>query len=104
MPSSTCTPGDEPPTATILLDEDSHHSQAAVRLHWQETSLVGCGLSRLDATDEPEHTIGQKLALARALSHLARQLFTEAASDIEGASAARSAGRARSAQNTPSRP
>ncbi|WP_284228155.1 dsRBD fold-containing protein [Mycobacterium antarcticum] len=44
-----------------------------------------------DATDEPEQTIGQKLTLARALSHLARQLFTEAASDIEGASAARSA-------------
>ncbi|BDX33616.1 hypothetical protein TUM20985_41630 [Mycobacterium antarcticum] len=91
MLSSNPAPGNEIPTATIVLDEYSRHGRAMVRLRWQEASLVGRGLSRLDATDEPEHTIGQKLALARALSHLARQLFTEAASDIEGASAARSA-------------
>ncbi|WP_284235384.1 dsRBD fold-containing protein [Mycobacterium antarcticum] len=77
--------------ATIVLDEYSLHSRAMVRLRWQDASLVGRGLSRLDASDEAEHPIGQKLALARALSHLAGQLFTEAACDIEGASAARSA-------------
>ncbi|MBJ7338108.1 dsRBD fold-containing protein [Mycolicibacterium sp.] len=80
----------EMPTLTIDLDEYDQHSRAIVRLDWHATNLVGRGLSRLDSGREVQFSIGQKLALARALSHLVRQLFTEAARDIEALSGPRS--------------
>jgi hypothetical protein len=45
--------------------------------------LVGVGLARLDPADEPVATIGDELALARALSDLACQLFELTVSDVE---------------------
>jgi hypothetical protein len=82
--------GDEP-TVMIVFDEHDHHNRAVARLNWRGSALVGRGLSRLDANDEAEDRIGRKLALARALSHVVRQLFTDAAQDIEATVAVRSA-------------
>ena len=79
------------PTVTIVFDEYNRNNRAVARLNWNGAELVGRGLSRLDAEDEAQRHIGEKLALARALSHLVRQLFTDAAHDIEATSALRSA-------------
>jgi len=84
-------PRGEKPTVSVILDEFGQRSRAVVRLRWHGTTIVGRGLSRLDACDETEQPIGQKLALARALSDLVRQVFVDAASDIDAASALRSA-------------
>lgn len=81
----------EKPTVSVVLDEYNHNNRAVVYLRWHGSAIVGRGLSRLDVGDEVEQPIGQKLALARAMSHLVRQLFTDAARDIEAASALRSA-------------
>ncbi|SIP65978.1 conserved hypothetical protein [Mycobacterium tuberculosis] len=45
--------------------------------------VVGVGLARLDPADEPVAQIGDELAIARALSDLANQLFALTSSDIE---------------------
>jgi len=47
--------------------------------------LVGVGLARLDPADEPVAAIGDELALARALSDLAYQLFELTVTDVEAA-------------------
>lgn len=87
----TASSGARASAVTVAFDEFHGHSRAVARLSWHGETLVGRGLSRLDVGDEIEHPIGETLALARALSALARQLFTDAARDIEIASAARTA-------------
>jgi uncharacterized protein DUF1876 len=67
------------------VDEHEKRTRAKVRLSWQGSELVGVGLARLDPTDEPVAAIGDELALARALSDLAHQLFERTAADIEAA-------------------
>jgi len=90
MDADTPRPGDDP-VLTVVFDEYNDQNRAVARLDWQGTVLVGRGLTRLDADDEAVYHIGRKLALARALSHLVRQLFTDAAHDIEATAALRSA-------------
>ncbi|MCP9270914.1 dsRBD fold-containing protein [Mycolicibacterium arenosum] len=90
MPTSSPRHGDDP-VVTIVFDEYNHHNRAVARVHWNGTTVVGRGLSRLDADDEAERRVGEKLALARALSHVVRQLFTDAAIDIEAIATVRSA-------------
>jgi len=91
MDTRQSTPCGEEPRLSIVLDEYDQNRRAVVRLHWHEATIVGRGLSRLVAFDEAELPIGQKLALARALSDLVRQLFTDAALDMETVSTLRSA-------------
>lgn len=78
----------ETPTLSVILDEHDAHNRAIVRLSWRGTSVVGRGRSRLGAGDEVEGP-GQKLALARALSDLTRQVFVDVAGEIEAATALR---------------
>jgi hypothetical protein len=67
------------------VDEHEKRTRAKVRLSWQGNELVGVGLARLDPADEPVTAIGDELALARALSDLAHQLFELTIADIEAA-------------------
>jgi Domain of unknown function (DUF1876) len=68
-----------------VVDEHEKRTRAKVRMSWHGNELVGVGLARLDPADEPVATIGDELALARALSDLAHQLFELTVSDVEAA-------------------
>jgi len=67
----------------VSIDEHEKRTGAKVRLSWRGIELVGAGLARLNPDDEPVVEIGDELAVARALSDLANQLFALTASDIE---------------------
>lgn len=69
----------------VLVDEREQRTRGRVRLSWHGKELVGVGLARLDPADEPVATIGDELAIARALSDLAHQLFELTVADIEAA-------------------
>jgi Domain of unknown function (DUF1876) len=69
----------------VRVDEHEKRTRAKVRLSWHGNKLVGVGLARLDPADEPVAAIGDELALARALSDLAYQLFELTVTDVEAA-------------------
>jgi Domain of unknown function (DUF1876) len=69
----------------VLVDEHGKRTRARVRLSWLGDELVGVGLARLDPADEPVATIGDELAIARALSDLANQLLELTVRDVEAA-------------------
>ena len=70
---------------TVAVDIDEHHGQtrAKARLHWRDQAAVGVGVSRLNPLDGNIADIGDELAVARALSDLARRLMAATARDIE---------------------
>jgi hypothetical protein len=72
-------------TVDVSIDEHSKRTRARARLHWRDTELAGLGIARLKPTDRNIPEIGDELAVARALSNLADQLFAAAASDIHAA-------------------
>ena len=67
----------------VLIEERDERTRAKARLSWGGKKLVGVGLARLDPADEPVATIGDELAIARALSDLANQLFALTSTDIK---------------------
>jgi len=67
----------------VLLEEHEEKTRAKARLSWAGNVYVGIGLARLDPADEPVAQIGDELAIARALSDLANQLFALTATDIQ---------------------
>lgn len=67
----------------VLVEERDEKTRAKARLSWQGKTLVGVGLARLDPADEPVTAIGDELAVARALSDLANQLFAATSTDIQ---------------------
>ena len=67
----------------VLIDEHEERTRAKARLSWAGTSLVGVGLARVDPLDEPVAKIGDELAIARALTDLANQLFALTSTDIQ---------------------
>ena len=70
-------------TVKITIDEHQGRTRAKARLRWRDQESVGVGLSRLDPTDRDVAEIGDELAVARALSDLARRLMAVTAHDIE---------------------
>jgi hypothetical protein len=70
-------------TITISLDEHEGQARATARLRGKDQESVGIGRSRLKTTDRFVASIGDDLAVARALSDLARQMLAAAAQDIE---------------------
>jgi len=70
-------------TVEITIDEHVGRTRAKARLRWRDQESVGVGLSRLDPTDRDVAEIGDELAVARALSDLARRLMAVTAHDIE---------------------
>jgi hypothetical protein len=71
-------------TVQVTLDEqgDDTFADAALTVE-NKLEIRGHGTSRRNPTDESVPRIGDELATARALSDLAHQLLSTAASDIE---------------------
>jgi Domain of unknown function (DUF1876) len=67
----------------VLIQEHEERTRAKAHLSWAGTKYVGVGLARLDPADEPVAQIGDELAIARALSDLANQLFALTSNDIQ---------------------
>jgi hypothetical protein len=67
----------------VLIEEHDERTRAKARLSWAGNEFVGVGLARLDPADEPVAQIGDELAVARALSDLAKQLFAVTSTDIQ---------------------
>ena len=69
----------------VAVDIDEHDGQtrAEARLHWRDQATVGIGVSRLNPRDRNVADIGDELAVARALSDLARRLMAATVRDIE---------------------
>lgn len=66
----------------VLIDEHPTRTRARAHLHWRGNELTGIEIARLNPTDRNVAEIGDELAVARALSNLADQLFSATASDI----------------------
>ncbi len=67
----------------VLIEEHAERTRAKARLAWAGKGYVGVGVARLDPADEPVSQIGDELAIARALSDLANQLFALTSTDIQ---------------------
>jgi hypothetical protein len=68
----------------IFIDEHEEQTRAEARLSPQGiVTLTGTGTARLNPKDTNVPEIGDELAVARALSHLASNLLHAAAADIE---------------------
>jgi hypothetical protein len=67
----------------VVIDEHEERTRAKARLSWGGSKLVGVGLARLDPADEPVASIGDELAISRALFDLANQLLALTSSDIQ---------------------
>ena len=70
-------------TVSVEIDEHGGHTRATARLCWRDQAAVGVGLARLNPLDRNVADIGDELAVARALSDLARRLMAATVRDIE---------------------
>jgi len=72
-------------TVSIMIGEHEGRTRAIARLNTGErTTLTGTGTARLNPSDRDVPEIGDELAAARALSHLAHLLLEATADDIAG--------------------
>ncbi len=72
-------------TVKIDIGEHDGMTRAIAQLHTGDrTSLTGTGTARLNPADPDVPEIGDELAVARALSHLAHALLDAAADDVSG--------------------
>lgn len=72
---------------TVQIDIGEHEGTTRATAHLRtgdQTSLTGTGSARLNPADPNVPEIGDELAAARALSHLAHVLLEAAADDISG--------------------
>ncbi|UXA19006.1 DUF1876 domain-containing protein [Mycobacterium sp. SMC-4] len=67
----------------VSVDEHDDHTRATAWLVWDERDITGVGVARCNPADRNVAVIGDELAVARALSDLARQLLAQTAEDIE---------------------
>jgi len=75
-------------TVTISVNERDDQTRATARMRFGEKESVGVGLSRLSPAEHGVAGIGRELAVARALSDLARHMMAGTATDIENITAA----------------
>ena len=66
----------------IAVHYDEDHTTATAHLHWRYANLEGVGEAKIDPDDGYPTRVGEELAVARALTHLTRQLFVTTAGDI----------------------
>ena len=71
-------------TVKISVHEREGQTRATARLQFGDNESVGVGLSRLSPAEHGFAGVGGQLAVARALSDLARQLTVTATSDRVG--------------------
>ncbi|MGY4711694.1 dsRBD fold-containing protein [Mycolicibacterium sp. CBM1] len=69
----------------IAVDEDADRTRATARLSWRDTTLMGLGTARMDTGDAHALELRDEMAVARALSNLANQLFATSISELETA-------------------
>jgi Domain of unknown function (DUF1876) len=69
----------------IAVDEEVDCARATALLSWRSTALVGTGVARMNAGDAHAGELRDELAVARALSNLASQIFATSMSEIETA-------------------
>ncbi len=67
----------------ITVQQHDDHTRAKAHLHWRYADLVGIGDVDIDPDDRYPERTGEELAVARALTHLTRQLFVTTAGDIK---------------------
>ncbi len=67
----------------IAVDEDADRTRATALLSWRSATLVGMGIARMAAGTEHAVELRDEVAVARALSNLAGQLFATSMSEIE---------------------
>jgi hypothetical protein len=75
----------------IAVDEDADRTRATAQLAWRNSTLVGMGTALMTAGDAHTVELRDELAVARALSNLANQLFATSMSEIETTDARRPA-------------
>ena len=68
-------------TVTISVQESEGQTRATARLQFGDHESVGVGLSRLAPAEHGFAGVGSELAVARALSDLARRLTVTPTSD-----------------------
>ncbi|EID10971.1 hypothetical protein MXEN_17518 [Mycobacterium xenopi RIVM700367] len=69
----------------VFVDEHPRRTRAKVEMYWRDRKLTGIGFARRNPADENIAEIGHELAVARALSNLADQLFAITAADVNEA-------------------
>jgi hypothetical protein len=67
----------------IKVRHDHERSVATAQMRWRHTDLVGTAEAELDPDDRYPKRVAEELAVARALTHLTRQLFVTTAGDIQ---------------------
>ncbi|TGD87941.1 DUF1876 domain-containing protein [Mycolicibacterium sp. CH28] len=67
----------------MAVDGEADLTQATARLCWDGTTLEGIGRARMSTDDAHAVELRDKLAVARALSNLANQLFATSMSEME---------------------
>jgi Domain of unknown function (DUF1876) len=85
MEDNESTPQTENWTIEVSIDEHRKRTRARARLRWRGRQLTGLGIARLSPSDRNIPEIGDELAVARALSNLADELFAATAYDIHTA-------------------
>jgi hypothetical protein len=70
-------------TIEILLEEDDAETEATALLRAANREIGGWGRSRRNPHDPVRPSIGEELAIARALSELSHKLVEAAAAEIE---------------------
>jgi Domain of unknown function (DUF1876) len=85
MEDNKSTPQTENWTIEVSIDEHRKRTRARARLRWRGRQLTGLGIARVNPSDRNIPEIGDELAVARALSNLADELFAATAYDIHTA-------------------
>lgn len=85
MKANKSTPQTKNWTVEVLIDEHRKRTRARARFQWRGKQLTGIGIARVNPSDTNIPEIGDELAVARALSNLADELFAATAYDIHTA-------------------
>jgi Rv2632c-like/Domain of unknown function (DUF1918) len=69
----------------VSLTEDANHTEALARVHMCGREFSAWGRARRNPSDPTTPTVGEELAVARALSDMSHQLVVAAADSLESA-------------------
>jgi hypothetical protein len=69
----------------VSVTEDADHTEALARVHMCGREFSAWGRARRNPTDPTTPTVGEELAVARALSDMSHQLVVAAADSLESA-------------------
>ena len=72
-------------TVDVSIDEHGAETRATARMCWRDQEVVGVGVAKLNPSDRYFATIGDELAVGRALFDAARQIMAVTEDDIENA-------------------